>query len=206
MTYPKDFLHQQEALMRIERVSFHEAGHAAVSLALGWPVDRVEITRDEWGNPCGSFAPAAPPRWYRAESASVSRRARSVLESDIIISLAGIISERIYLGPYLSHAGLEIGASRDLWDADRGVRCLVAENDPDPSRTAAHHRARLERRAHQLVSRNWLAISRLAVALRRARALAGDEVLSIFQEPGGRWEPAAAFREYVWRTEPAHAG
>ena len=140
--------------------AYHEAGHAAVALALDRPVHKVTILpgRDLLG-------------WCKFQK-GVFRPTEDWVEREVLIALAGMAAEARFTGDYC-----EDGAARDL----RYARKLLAE------RAGGERRAdRLERRSLSKVEAllndddTWRAVELIAEALLKTGTISGRAARHLF--------------------------
>jgi hypothetical protein len=143
-----------------EHTAYHEAGHAAIALALGRPVHRVTIlpNRDRLGQ-CefgkGTFRPSD-----------------DALEREILIALAGLAAEARHSGRY--EMG---GADRDL----RYVRRLVLERKSE--RAAARYEERMLAKVEALLDDDgtWRAVEAIAAELLKHRTISGRAATHLYE-------------------------
>ena len=142
-----------------EATAYHEAGHVVVALALGRPVQRVNIRPDHDHLGQCAFRKAA------------FRPSEDWLEREILIALGGIAAEARHTGSYAWH-----GARRDR----QYVRRLAVQ------RAGARQAGRLERRllakAEHLLAqaRHWRAVELIARALVCRGVISGRAVRHLF--------------------------
>jgi hypothetical protein len=123
-------------------IAIHEAGHAIVARALGVPAGRASIEPD--GDNSG-FAETADPETCRDVWASQgkSRPDHFATDACAIVSMAGVIAERLVLGEDCG------GHASDLADIESFI-----PDDPGDCR-----KERLAQATWQLVERTGLALS-----------------------------------------------
>lgn len=133
--------------------AYHEAGHAVIALSLGRPVERVSIqpSQSRLGH-CeiqkGSF-----------------RQSKDVLETEILILLAGPAAEARHTGRYDW-----IGATQDL----RGVRRLVEMRAASQKQVERLERRMLDKAEHLLQQAEiWTAVDQIAQELLRNTTISG---------------------------------
>jgi hypothetical protein len=158
----------------VEAISYHEAGHAVVQRALGQPVAEVFIGANRGGG-CRSV-PARP--WAEDDAAQAkllnavvsglrpSARARNIFFPDLVSLAAGGIAQR---RAGVDHAGC---SSSDDLHKIYVVAKAVTESPADARRLIAE----VERKADQLVTLHWCAVTALARELARRRTLDGDAI------------------------------
>jgi stage V sporulation protein SpoVS len=135
----------------LERVAFHEAGHAVACLCFGAPIIRVTINAD--------------PHCHRGRWHSESDMA---LAHIAVVCLSGPASEITYVGPITDNSD----------DVDYAMaRRYLAEDGVDPVMIGVEFE-RLRDAAHRLVRTDWAQqrIRLIADALLRHGTLTGDEV------------------------------
>jgi ATP-dependent Zn protease len=156
----------------VEAISYHEAGHAVVSRALGSPVAEVFIGANGGGG-CRSV-PARP--WAEGDAAQAkllnavvsglrpSARARNTFFPDLVSLAAGGIAQR--------RVGVDRRHDADDRHKIETVAAAVAES-PSAARKLI---AEVERKAEQLLGVHWCAVEALARELVRRRTLDGDAI------------------------------
>jgi hypothetical protein len=150
-------------LIPAHHAAIHEAGHAIIARILGVPARRASIAPE--GDSFG-FAETADPDTCRAVWASQGRVRPYHYANDAccLVSMSGVISERIILGVDCG------GHSFDIDDIARYI-----EIDPRPSRVA-----RLVNATTMLVERHRARIERLAALLSACGTLSGGEIDRMF--------------------------
>jgi hypothetical protein len=156
----------------VEAISYHEAGHAVVSRALGSPVAEVFIGANGSGGcravPARSWAEgdAAQARLLNAVVSGLrpSARARNIFFNDLVTLAAGGIAQR------------RVGVDR-RHDADdhHKIETVAAAITESPS-AARELIAEVERKAGQLLGVHWCAVEALARELARHRTLSADQI------------------------------
>ncbi len=139
--------------------AFHEAGHAAIALALERPVHRVSVlpSRDRLGQ-C-EFGKG------------VARPSEDSLEREILIALAGMAAEARHTGKY----GFA-EADRDL----RYVRRLVLQRT-SPRQAERYERRMLAKVEYLLADEgNWKAVEAIAAELLKLGAISGRAARHLF--------------------------
>jgi ATP-dependent Zn protease len=132
--------------------AYHEAGHAVVALALGRPVHRVSILPNS-------------ERLGQCEfRKGLQKRSEDFIETEILISLAGMVAEARHTGRY-DHGG----ADRDL----RYVRKLALERASD--RAVDRLERRMLAKTEYLLSddANWRAVEQIAAELLKHGQISG---------------------------------
>jgi hypothetical protein len=160
----------------VEAISYHEAGHAVVSRALGSPVAEVFIGANGGGG-CRSV-PARP--WAEGDAAQAkllnavvsglrpSARAREIFYPDLVALAAGGIAQQRRAG---SDRPDYVCSSDDRHKIET-VAAAVTDGPADARQLIAE----VERRAEQLVALHWCAVTALARELARRRTLDGDAI------------------------------
>ena len=139
--------------------AFHEAGHAAIALALERPVHRVSVlpSRDRLGQ-C-EF------------EKGVARPSEDSLEREILIALAGMAAEARHTGKY----GFA-EADRDL----RYVRRLVLRRT-SPRQAERYERRMLAKVEYLLADEgNWKAVEAIAAELLKFGVISGRSARHLF--------------------------
>lgn len=157
--------------------AYHEAGHVVVSVALGFPIDKVTIKRHRdplWGVFLGE---TARPGLRTLEGAAEPREFRRMVRDSIISTYAGFEAELI---------------------CDPGANPKHAKHDWDEAWSAPSHYSvfprgcrqvgdevyeafllRQRQTARLLARKHWRAIEAVAEALLRRGTLSGEEVQAI---------------------------
>ena len=138
------------------RTAIHEAGHAVVARALGYPCDFVTIIRDE--DAAGMTETSA--RYWGLQTI---RERKTRARHEIIITLGGRCAEQIFLGEANDH-----GCSDDDEYIEHTIfgHRLAADRDERDDLMD-----QLGRRCERLVWRNSKKIERLAALLLRRGSL-----------------------------------
>src|SRR5260370_3022982 len=152
----------------VEATSYHEAGHAVVSRALGRPVVEVFVGANGGG---GCRAVPAHP-WAEGDAAQAkllnavvsglrpSARARNIFFPDLVSLAAGGIAQR------------RVGVDRCHDADDRHKIETVAAAVTESPAAARELVAEVEREAERLLTLHWSAVTPLARELTRYRTLA----------------------------------
>ncbi|MCE9603474.1 MAG: cell division protein FtsH [Planctomycetia bacterium] len=140
--------------------AYHEAGHAALALALGRPVQRVSILPNQLRlGLCefkkGSFRPS-----------------HDAIETEILILLGGLAAEARQMGDYAWG-----GASADL----RAVRGLTEMRAGSARQVARLERRMLDKAEHLLDQPGvWDAVTRIAEELLKTTVISGRAAKHLF--------------------------
>jgi len=141
--------------------AWHEAGHAAMALALGRPVKQVSVAPNHLRlGQCklnkGTFGPG-----------------KDGLETEILILLAGMAAEARHTGVY------DVGAaSQDL----RVVRTLARQRAASPRQVERFERRMLDKTEHLLGDAGvWLAVTRIADELLKHTTISGRAAQHLFE-------------------------
>lgn len=79
-------------LSRLEKIAFHEAGHAVISLKLGIPVRRATIVPADDGS-LGHVLSSGSPKWFKPDR-QCDARTKRYLRKRVITLMAGCIAEK----------------------------------------------------------------------------------------------------------------
>jgi ATP-dependent Zn protease len=143
-----------------ETTAYHEAGHAVLALALGRPVQRVNVLPNQEALGQCQFGKGA------------FRPSQDWLEREILISLGGLAAEARHTG----HHAWD-GAARDC----QHVRRLAMQRAGP--RQAERLLRRLLAKAEHLLARecHWRAVERIASELLRQGAISGRAARYLFE-------------------------
>ena len=141
--------------------AYHEAGHAVMALIHKRPVQRVSVLANQHHLGVCLFGKA------------VIRPSKDWLESEILISLAGLAAEAIHTGNYAW-----AGAGRDL----RHVHDLAVQRAGE--RQAERYEKRMLAKAEYLLQDegHWRAVELIVAELLRVGVISGRAVRHLFQQ------------------------
>jgi len=172
------------------RVAHHEAGHAAIAVALGTGVRVASIEPDKAEGTLGHVAERDLDAASRPD-VDDEYAVRKALEPRIISALAGVIAERRYSSGRHNWAG----ARSDLAAVDDMVlRCVGG--DPHLRR---HYLRWLQRRAELQVDRWWPSIQGVATALNERTVLDEEAIRRASRTGAGLRDDRAS-----WRVTDTH--
>ena len=142
--------------------AWHEAGHAIAALALGRPVHRVSIE----------------PKLQRLGHCELKkgtfRPSSDIVETEILILLAGLVAEARLTGVYNL-----AGAAEDL----RGVRAYTRFRGGSERQVEKLERRMLSKTEHLLEQPGmWLAIEQVAAELLRETTISGRAARHLFEQ------------------------
>jgi hypothetical protein len=142
--------------------AYHEAGHAVMALVLGRPVQRVSIEPNQ-------------VRLGHCElKQGAFRRSEDVLETQILILLAGPAAEARHAGDYCWDA-----AAQDL----RDVRSMTSSRSSNPRRVERRERRLLDKAEHILDRPGvWLAVEKIAEELLRSTTISGRAARHLYDQ------------------------
>ena len=142
--------------------AYHEAGHAVMAMALGRPVQRVSVQPNA-------------QRLGRCEiKKGTFRPSKDILETEILILLAGLAAEARQTGRYSLG-----GASEDL----TGVRKLAWLRAASERQVERLERRMLDKAEHILNQPGvWSAAERIADELLRCTTISGRAARHLFDE------------------------
>jgi hypothetical protein len=144
-----------------EVLALHEATHAALALAYGFPLHRVTIEPDIDTGWLGVTSYGAPG-------------ARATFEDKIVLTLAAcVLTARMTKHPVQKQVG---------YHKDYAQAVSVAERHGIAAADVPALLERLSRRAEVATVRHWPKIRRLALALLEKRTLTGAEARAIAEE------------------------
>ena len=142
--------------------AYHEAGHAAMALALRRPVERVSIQ------------PNQLRLGYCELRKGVHGPLKDSVETEILILLGGLGAEARHTGVYEWDA-----ASQDM----RSVRALMAMRPGSPRQVKRMEQRLLDKAEHELDQPGvWTAIERIAAELLRNTTMSGRAVRHMFEQ------------------------
>jgi hypothetical protein len=142
-----------------EATAYHEAGHAAIALALDRPVHRVSILPNQQRLGQCEFGKA------------VVRPSEDALEREALIALAGLAAEARFTGAYALDE-----AERDL----RYVRRLVLERKSERAASRYEHRLLAKVEAMLGESAIWKAVELIASELLEHGVISGRAARHLF--------------------------
>ena len=145
---------------QLDATAYHEAGHAVVALALGRVVHRVSVlpNRDTLGQ-CE----------FRK---GTRKKSHDELETEILISLAGMAAEARHTGTYDRAT-----AGRDL----RHVRALLLQRGTE--RSNDRHESRMLSKVESLLDddAHWAAVTTIAAELLKLGAISGRAAIHFYE-------------------------
>lgn len=145
---------------QLRATAFHEAGHAVAAFHLGIVVKRVSIVRGEDHN---GLVSSSLPKGFDPDS--VNLRNRGIVESNIIMCLAGPIAEKHFTGRY-NHVG-----ARQDYRTSIDLACLTCGSDKECERFVEWLWVRSENLLKH--PRNQQAVKALAEVLLQRKAVSG---------------------------------
>ena len=158
---------------RLKSTAYHEAGHAVAALSKNIPITEVTIVEkdDSWGDCLHTGVMG----FYHQDM----RQRKQIARDCIIVSYAGLQAEMLFNPDADKNKSQEDDSnafylSRQWCVLPRSCRCV----GDDAHWNYLH---RLQREAHRLVKRHWIAIVAVAEALLGHKTLTGDEVSKIYQ-------------------------
>lgn len=148
--------------------AFHEAGHAAIALALGRPVQRVTVQ------------PGHRRLGHCELKKGTFRPSKDALETEMLILLGGLAAEARRMGRY----GWE-GAAQDL----RNVRVLSQMRAAGERQVERLERRMLDKAEHILGQPEvWLAVKGIADELLRSTTISGRAARHLFDQAAAQAE------------------
>ena len=146
-----------------EIIALHEATHAALALAYGFPLQLVTIEPDPASTVLGTTRYGAP-----GEATTYEDKIVLILAACVLTARMSASERRIQIGYHKDYAQAE-GVAKRHGVAAADVPALLE---------------RLSRRAEVATVRHWPAIRRLALALLERRTLTGAEATAIARQEG----------------------
>lgn len=165
--------------------ALHEAGHAVVSLALGWRPRRAELCPLETPHLDGTYEAEK-----RRMNPSIGRHRRMVLAR----MMGGLEAERRRTRRSILDLCAFGGAGADY---NAAVRLAAAHVGPSSAVTTEAVEAEIEQGrqlARDLVRKHWRAVDAVARALYRHGVLPGGDILRVAVAVDPRLKPARARR------------
>ena len=142
--------------------AYHEAGHAALAIALGRAVQRVTVAPNELRLGQCQF------------KKGTVRASQDALETQILVLLGGLAAEAGQTGLYDS-----AGAAQDL----RDVRKLTSGRAKNQRQAERLERRLLDKAEHILSQPGvWLAVERIAAELLRCTTLSGRAAHHLYNQ------------------------
>lgn len=154
------------------RVAYHEAGHATVGRLLDIGVEQATIIPA--GSALGHVKHDGMRHYGELGCQSDSGPIQQVtFERAAMLSLAGCMAERRYLGASADDLEGYEGALEDLQNATASVKSLVGDNDEVLVEAWLHL---LDLRVDRLLDRHWGAVELVASHLLERETLSGAEI------------------------------
>ncbi|MCP9496814.1 MAG: hypothetical protein MSG64_20445 [Pyrinomonadaceae bacterium MAG19_C2-C3] len=170
----------------LERVVYHEAGHAVAAYALRLPVHHATIIPNEEWKTLGYVRYKKSPTSFEPDVDVSSPHTRRRIESRVTVGMAGEAAEYILCGRY----NRRWRTYPDYRNAFNIAHFLYQDFD---TCAAYLEFKRLEARDFLNDRRLWRAVEVLAVALLEKKKIAGRDVRAIIKK---------AFRDYAKETLP----
>lgn len=165
----------------LERIAYHEAGHAAVAMEYGRDFDAVSIEpskdNDSAGRVAGGWEEGFDPDMQRSKTGDDELLHCAKVQREILIRLAGPAAVKRLTGRYDNpRRGLLVPGG------DRHV-CNVMAHAAEGLEVCEYLVAYLNKKASELVSRPhiWPMIQALAAELLRVKHLTGDKARKVMR-------------------------
>lgn len=163
-------------LKDLERLAYHEAGHAVAAYLMNLRFKTVSIISKETGFERCHFT-KWPKNYYQERNRSP--KSRNLIEKEVTTVVAGHLSERMLAGETEP-----IGEHHDVTMAQKLLDSLCGSTEE----TDAYLRWQWVRTKNMLrLPLNWMMVEALATALIERRELSEESARSIFQETQGKW-------------------
>ncbi len=157
----------------LEKVAYHEAGHAVAAVVQGRCVKRVSIM-ERWGIG-GSVCLSWPPRWFCAGEDATEARRQKWVEAEIIMALAGPAANEVFGDP-AEECAVRV-------DREYAVKLALRVAGARASKEALDKfLLPLQRRARSLVVMHWDAVDALAQALLVRHEIRGPQARRIIRQ------------------------
>jgi hypothetical protein len=170
-----------QSFSRLAGTAVHEAGHAVTAFGVRRKLTRVTIKPDDEVGAGGICSTATPGAWFRPDI-EVTRRTRSFVEDQVLISLAGTATEEAWLAtledrPKTWRRQLQIGARPDR----RAVALLAEYVTGSDAEARAYVGWLTERCRSQMNPLYWRMVGGLAVELLERGSLSGRAATDVIR-------------------------
>jgi hypothetical protein len=180
-----------------QAAAVHEAGHAVVAQALGWPLMRVSVRANQAADGQCFIAPPATmdaPRTLSIAHGQVRRVTEAELAAYVqrrvdreqtMIGVAGDVAVEIFHGrPHAPLATIDEGAGSDLWQivfngAGQRFRRTPANRAPYWTAGLRTYVETRRRQARRCLERRWHAVETLATVLLAETEIDGERAAAI---------------------------